>query len=221
MPGDAPRVKVEATRAHGAEIVTYDRMRDDREAVAAAVAQKTGRVLVPPFDDYAIMAGQGTAALELLTHAPDLDVLVGPVGGGGLMAGCTTAARGMRPDIRTYGVEAEGANDAQLSLRSGERVTIAAPTTIADGIRTTSLGRLTFPILRARLDDVLIVSDDEIRSAMGVLARDVHLVAEPTGAVALAAVLSGRLPVPKGSRVGVIVSGGNVDPELLSDVVRA
>ena len=221
MPRDAPRLKVEATRGYGAEVVLYDRLTEDREAIARRLAAETGRVLVPPFDDYVIMAGQGTAALELLEEVPDLDVLVAPVGGGGLMAGCSTAARALRPGIALYGVEADTANDTWLSLRKGERVTIPPPTTIADGIRLTTPGALTFPILQTQLTDVLLVTDDEIRAAVRALALHANLVVEPTGAVAAAAVLAGKLPASGGAKIGVILSGGNIDPDLLSDLVRA
>ena len=221
MPEDAPGLKLEATRGFGAEVVFYDRQTDDRAAVAARIVAETGRVLVPPYDDYAIMAGQGTAALELLADAPDLDALLTPVGGGGLMAGCSTVARARRPDIAVFGVEAEGADDTYLSLRKGERVTIPPPPTIADGIRIQTPGALTFPILQANLTDVLLVSDDEIRAALRLLALRAHLVVEPTGAVALAAVLAGKLPLAAGARVGVVLSGGNVDPRQLVAILAA
>jgi threo-3-hydroxy-L-aspartate ammonia-lyase len=221
MPTDAPALKLEATRGYGAEIVLYDRMKDDREALGRRIAAETGRVLVPPFDDYAIMAGQGTAALELLEDVPDLDALVTPVGGGGLLAGCSTAARGLAPGVRIIGVEADTANDTYLSFQRGERVTIPPPTTIADGIRLTSPGALTFPILQARVDEIALVSDDEIAHAVRFMALRVRVVVEPTGAVPVAAALSGRLNLSEGARVGVILSGGNIDPELLIRILRA
>jgi threonine dehydratase len=220
MPKDAPRLKLEATRNYGAEVVFYDRHRDDREAVARKVAAETSRVLVPPYDDYAIMAGQGTAALELFEDVPSLDALVAPVGGGGLLAGCATVARSLIPGLAVFGVETDTANDTLLSLRKGERVTIPPPPTIADGIRLTTPGELTFPILKERLTDIVLVSDDEVRAAVRFLVLRAHLVAEPTGAVGAAAVLSGRLPLPRGARVGVVLSGGNVDPELLVDILK-
>ncbi len=215
MPTDAPALKVEATRNYGADIVTYDRLKDDREAIARTIAVETGRVLVPPYDDYAIMAGQGTTALELLEDVPSLDVLVTPVGGGGLMAGCSTVARALFPGMQVFGVEADTANDTLLSLRKGARVAIEPPPTIADGIRLTIPGELTFPILKRTLTDIVLVSDDEIREAVGFLALRARIVVEPTGAVGAAAALMGRLPVPKGARVGVVLSGGNIDPDLL------
>lgn len=221
MPTDAPPLKVAATRAWGAEVVFYDRLRDDRAALAARLGRETGAVLVPPYDDYAIMAGQGTAALELLEEVPDLDALVTPVGGGGLMAGCSTAARALRPGIRVVGVEADTANDTYLSLQRGERVTIPPPPTIADGIRVQSPGALTFPILQRHVDAIALVTDDEIRAAVRFLALAVRLVVEPTGAVGVAAALGGRLGLPPGARVGVVLSGGNVDPALLVEILGA
>jgi threonine dehydratase len=215
MPTDAPALKVEATRNYGADIVTYDRLKEDREALARRIAAETGRVLVPPYDDYAIMAGQGTTALELLEDVPSLDVLVTPVGGGGLMAGCSTVARALFPGMQVFGVEADSANDTLLSLRKGARVAIEPPPTIADGIRSTIPGELTFPILKRTLTDVVLVSDDDIREAVRFLALRGRIIVEPTGAVGAAAALAGRLPVPKGARVGVVLSGGNIDPELL------
>jgi threonine dehydratase len=220
MPKDAPRLKLEATRNYGAEVVFYDRHQDDREAVACRIAAETNRVLVPPYDDYAIMAGQGTAALELFQDVPSLDALVAPVGGGGLMAGCATVARSLIPGIQVFGVETETANDTFLSFRKGERVTIPPPPTIADGIRLTTPGALTFPVLKERLTDVVLVSDAEVREAVRFLALRAHVVAEPTGAVGAAAVMSGRLPLPRGARVGVVISGGNVDPELLIEILK-
>ncbi len=221
MPSDAPALKLEATRNYGAEVVFYDRLKDDRAAMAQRLVDQTGRVLVPPYDDYAIMAGQGTAALELFQEVPSLDALVTPVGGGGLMAGCSTVAKSLVPGILAIGVEADTANDVYLSLQKGERVTIPPPPTIADGIRTTSPGVLTFPILQKNLAAVSLVTDDEIIAAVRFLALRARVVVEPTGAVGAAAVLSGKIPVPRGSRVGVVLSGGNIDPELLVRILQA
>ena len=220
MPSDAPALKLEATRGYGAEVVLYDRQKDDREALARRIADETGRVVVPPFDDYAIMAGQGTAALELMDDVGELDVLVTPVGGGGLMAGCSTVARALAPGITIVGVETETANDTYLSLRRGERVSIPPPPTIADGIRLTTPGALTFPILQENLTDVALVSDAEVIEAVRFLAFRVRIVVEPTGAVSAAAVLSGRLPVAPGCRVGVVLSGGNIDPAMLVEILK-
>jgi threonine dehydratase len=221
MPRDAPTLKIEATRGYGAEIVFYDRLREDREAKARRLAEETGRVMVPPYDDYAIMAGQGTAALELLEEVSSLDVLVTPVGGGGLMAGCSTVARALCPNAAVIGVEADTANDTYLSLEKGERVTIPPPPTIADGIRVTTPGALTFPVLQQNLTAIALVTDDEIRSAVRWLALRAHLVVEPTGAVAAAGVLARKLPAAPGARVGVILSGGNVDVDVLIETLRS
>ena len=221
MPKDAPALKLEATQNYGAEVVFYDRITDDREQLVRELMERTGRVLVPPFDDPEIMAGQGTAALELLEDVPSLDVLLAPIGGGGLLAGCSTVARTLFPGMQVFGVEPDTANDTYLSMRQGERVTIPPPPTIADGLRAMTPGALTFPVLRANLSDVLLVSDDEVRAAVRYLALRAHIVLEPSGAVAAAAVLSGRLPIPQNSRVGVILSGGNIDPGLLIDILRA
>ena len=221
MPTDAPALKLEATRNYGAEVVFYDRQKDDRAAVAQGIVERTGRVLVPPYDDYAIMAGQGTAALELFQEVRLLDAIVTPVGGGGLMAGCSTVARSLFPGIAVIGVEADTANDTYLSLQKGERVTIPPPPTIADGIRVTSPGALTFPILRANLTEVSLVTDAEIVVAVRFLALRARIVVEPTGAVGAAAVLAGKLPVARGARVGVVLSGGNIDPALLIEILQA
>jgi threonine dehydratase len=220
MPDDAPALKLEATRGYGAEVVFYDRLSDDRAAVAQRLVDETGRVLVPPYDDYAVMAGQGTAALEFLQDVPSLDALVTPVGGGGLMAGCSTVARTLFPGMAVVGVEADTANDTYLSLRKGERVTIPPPPTIADGIRVTSPGALTFPILQKNLTDLCLVTDEEIVATVRFLALRARIVVEPTGAVGAAAVLHGKLAVPRGSRVGVVLSGGNIDPELLIRILQ-
>ena len=214
MPEDAPRSKVEPTRAQGAKIVTYNRFTDDREAIAAEVMKQTGGTLVPPYDHSMIMAGQGTAALELMEDSPALDALVICIGGGGLFSGCSTIAKDLRPDIRIFGVEPEQANDTWLSLEKGEPVTIAPPDTIADGLRSPSPGRLTFPVIQKNAEKVLLVTEDEIRATMRFVMEKLHLVVEPSGAVALAAVLSGKMPAGIRS-VGVVLSGGNVDFEFL------
>lgn len=212
MPDDAPRAKVEATRGYGAEIVIYDRIKDDREAIGRRISDETGATLVPPYDHPWTMAGQGTAALELLEQAPDLDAIIAPVGGGGLLAGCATAAKAVNPRIRVFGAEPEEANDTQLSLRAGERITIPAPCTIADGLRAVRPGTLTFPIVQALAEDILLVSEDEIRAAMRFLLTRMKIVVEPSGAVPAAAVMSGKLPAGI-RRIGVVLSGGNVDLE--------
>jgi threonine dehydratase len=219
MPTDAPASKLAATRGYGAEVVFYDRQVEDREAKARELVAATGRVLVPPYDDPAIMAGQGTAALELLEEVPDLDALLTPMGGGGLMAGCSTVATALRPSMKIYGVEADTANDTYLSFKKGERVSIGPPPTIADGIRNLSPGALTFPINKQNVDDVLLVSDQEIEDAVRFLLLRAKILVEPTGAVPAAALLTGKLPLPRGSRVGIVLSGGNIDPALLAEIL--
>lgn len=216
MPEDAPRSKMEPTRALGAHIVTYDRLRDDREAIAARELAATGGTLVPPFDHPMIMAGQGTVALELLEDVPGdfPDALVVCVGGGGLLAGCATIAKSMRSGIRIFGVEPELARDTALSFAAGERVTIPPPETIADGLRATSPGKLTFPVIRRHVESILLVSESEIRATMKFLLERLKILVEPSGAVAVAAVLFGMLP-PEIKSVGVVISGGNVDLDFL------
>ncbi len=214
MPSDAPRAKREATEAQGARIVTYDRLRENREAIGQEIARQTGAALVPPFDHPWIIAGQGTAALELLEQAPELDALVAPLGGGGLLSGCAIAARSLRPGIRLFGAEPEDGNDWRLSLAAGRRVSIPPPSTIADGLRATQPGELTFSILQGMLEAVLLVSEEEIRRTVKFLLLRLKLLVEPSGAVAAAAVLHGKLP-PDVRSAGVILSGGNVDFELL------
>jgi threonine dehydratase len=217
MPLDAPKSKVEATRGYGATIVTYDRFTEDRDAIGRCIAEETGATLVPPFDHPWTMAGQGTAALELLDEIPDLDALVVCIGGGGLISGSAIAARAVRPGIRVFGVEPEGGNDTWLSFRAGKRMTIPVPQTIADGLRSPSPGELTFPIIQKNVEDVVLVSDDEIRETLKFFLTRMKLLIEPSGAVAPAALLFGKLPKDLG-RVGAIVSGGNVDLEFLQSL---
>ena len=220
MPTDASAVKVAGTRGYGAEIVRYDRFTEDREALARRLADERGLTLVPPYNDPAIIAGQGTAALELLEDMPDLDVIAAPVGGGGLISGTAIAARGLRPGIRVVGVETEAANHAYLSKLQDERVRIEPPDTLADGIRTQQLGTLTWPVVRAAVDEVVLVSEDEVRTALRFLLLRLKLVVEPTGALTAAAALSGKLR-PFGARAGLILSGGNVASDVLGDVLAA
>jgi threonine dehydratase len=214
MPEDAPRSKMEPTRALGAHIVTYNRFREDREKIAAEVLGRTGGVLAPPYDHPMIMAGQGTAALELLEEVPDLDALVMCVGGGGLAAGSATIAKAVRPGIRVFGVEPELGKDVWLSLAKGERVSIAPPETIADGLRTLSPGKLTFPILQKHLESVLLVSEEEIRATVRFLMERMKIIVEPSGAVGVAAAIFDKLPAGI-QNAGVIVTGGNIDPDFL------
>jgi threo-3-hydroxy-L-aspartate ammonia-lyase len=209
MPEDAPPAKVEATLGYGAEVIRYDRWTEDRDAIGRALADERGAVLVRPYDDPLVMAGAGTVALELLEDVPELDVLLVPVGGGGLIAGCATAAKALRPSIRVIGVEPETADDTRRSLAAGERVNIGVPRTIADGLQAAEPGELTFEVNRRLLDEVVAVSEEEIVDAMGFLFDRMKLVAEPSGAVGIAALLTGRVQAA-GRRVGVVISGGNV-----------
>jgi len=217
MPLDAPRSKVEATRAQGARIVTYDRLREDRTAIGKRIAEDTGATLVPPFDHPWTIAGQGTAALELIEEIPALDALVVPVGGGGLISGCSIAAKHLRPGIRVIGVEPADANDTALSLAAGKRVEIPAPETIADGLRSPAPGELTFPIIQRNVERVVLVTDSEIRDAMRFLLSRMKMLVEPSGAVTAAAALAGKLPEGLG-RTGLLLSGGNVDLDFLAEL---
>jgi len=217
MPEDAPKSKLEGTRARGARIVFYDRFKDDREALSEKIAAETGATMVPPYDHPWTIAGQGTAAVELIDEVPDLDAMVVCVGGGGLMAGSSIAAHHLRPQIRMFGVEPTLANDTYLSFESGQRVKIDSPPTIADGLRSTSPGELTFPILQKHLEKMLLVSEEEIRATVRFLAMRLKIVVEPSGAVSAAAVLFKKLPSGI-RRVGVVLSGGNVDYEQLASL---
>lgn len=218
MPDDAPKAKVAATRGYGAEIVFYDRLNQDREQVAIEIAERDGRVMVPPYDDELIMAGQGTAGLELLQETADLDCLLAPCSGGGLFAGVSIAAKALRPTIRCFPVEPETADDTRQSFLKGTRVSIPPPPTIADGLRVQSPGRMTFPVLQQTAEDVLTVSDDEIIETIRFLLFRMKMVVEPSGAAAAAAVLQNKLPKDV-KRVGVILSGGNIDAELLARIL--
>lgn len=210
MPEDAPRSKRDATAGYGARVVTYDRYSDDRAAVAGALAAEHGLALVAPYDDAHVVAGQGTAALELLDEVGDLGALVVPVGGGGLLAGSAVAATGAQRGIRVVGVEPEAGDDTRRSLAAGERVTVPVPRTIADGQAVVTPGALTFPIVQRLVDEIVLVDDDEIRATMRLVFERLKVVVEPSGATALAALLAGHVgALPR--RVGVIVSGGNVD----------
>lgn len=218
MPDDAPKAKVAATRGYGAEIVFYDRLKQDREQVAIELAERDGRVMVPPYDDYMILAGQATCGLEFLEEVPDLDCLLAPCSGGGLFAGVSTAAKAINPAIRCFPVEPDTADDTRQSFLKGERVSIPPPPTIADGLRVQSPGTLTFPVLQKTAEDVLTVSDEEIIETIRFFLFRMKLVVEPSGAAAAAAVLTGKLPRDAG-RVGVVLSGGNIDAELLSQIL--
>jgi threo-3-hydroxy-L-aspartate ammonia-lyase len=209
MPEDTPPAKLDATRGYGAEIVTYDRWTEKREEIGARLAEERGLALVRPYDDPLVMAGQGTAALELVEDVPQLDVLIVPVGGGGLIAGCATAAKALLPSVRVVGVEPDAGDDTRRSLAAGERVHIDVPRTIADGLQASAPGELTFEVNRRLVDEVVTVPDDAILAAMAFLFDRMKLVTEPSGAVGVAALLTGAVDA-HGATAGVVISGGNV-----------
>jgi threonine dehydratase len=215
MPQDAPELKRAATLGYGAEIVSFDRYKEPPEPLLQRLAEERGMTPVPPFDHAHVMAGQGTLAKELIEDAGALDVLITPVGGGGLLSGCATAAEALSPGCRCYGVEPEAGNDAQQSLAAGRIVHIETPRTIADAAQSRHVGELTFPVLRERAAGILTVSDAELVETMRFLASRMKIVVEPTGCLAAAAVLHGKLDV-RGRRVGIVLSGGNVDPGRLA-----
>jgi threonine dehydratase len=215
MPTDAPRSKVESTRARGATIVTYDRMTEDRTAIGNKIALEKGATLVPPFDDPRIIAGQGTAALELLEEVGDLDAIVVPVGGGGFISGVSIVAKSLRPSIRVIGAEPADGNDTYLSLAAGRRVEIPAPTTVADGLRSPMPGVLTFPIILRNVERVVLVDDAEIKHMVRLFLMRMKILVEPSGAVPAAAGLFRKLPDGL-RRVGFMISGGNIDFDLLA-----
>lgn len=219
MPEDAPAIKVEATRGYGGEVIFYNRYTEDREAIGKQLAAERGLTLIPPYDHPHVMAGQGTAARELIEQAGELDLLLVCLGGGGLLSGCAVAAKAMNPACKVIGVEPEAGNDGQRSFRSGEIVHIDTPKTIADGAQTQHLGNYTFPVIRELVDDIVTVSDAELVDTMAFLAGRMKVVAEPTGCLAAAAALHGKVDVA-GKRVGIIVSGGNVDLQRFAALIQ-
>ncbi len=210
MPEDAPAAKLAATRGYGAEVITYDRFTEDREAISQRIASERGMTLVPPYNHPHVIAGQGTAAMELLQEVPDLDYLFAPLGGGGLLSGTLLSAKALAPNCKVYGVEPEAGNDAQQSLRKGEIVKIATPKTIADGAQTQALGDITFAIIRRDVTDIITANDAQLVETMRFYAERMKIVVEPTGALSLAGARHGGIDL-KGKRVGFIISGGNVD----------
>ncbi len=219
MPSDAPRAKMAATAGAGATIVSYDRLKEDREEICRDLAEKTGSAVIPPYDHVLTIAGQGTAALELLAEAPGLEAMVACTGGGGLLGGCCVAAKGINPAIRMFGAEPELADDVWQSLQKGERVSIPPSLTIADGLRTPSPGKLTFPILQQHVEQIALISEDEIRAAVRFCLERLKIVVEPSGAVGVAAALFGKLPADV-TTVGIVISGGNVDLDQLAEICR-
>ena len=223
MPYDAPASKRDATRDYGGEVVEYDRYDGDPAVIAADLAAQRGSTFLPPFDHPDVIAGQGTAARELLTDVTALDALYAPLGGGGLLSGTCLAASALAPGCAVYGVEPEAGDDGRRSLEAGQVVTIPTPRTIADGAQTTALGRITFPLLRDHVDGILTATDAELVDTMRLLFTTLKLVVEPTGCLALAALRRLAAEEPdrvRGRRIGVIVSGGNVDPDRFAELVR-
>ena len=218
MPNDAPAAKVTATRGYGAEVVFYDRQKQDREAFALDLAEREKLVMVPPYDDYFILAGQGTCGLELVEEVPDLDCVLAPCSGGGLIAGVSAAAKAVNPKIRCFPVEPATADDTRQSFLKGERVSIPPPATIADGLRVQIPGKLTFPIVQQLAEDVLTVTDDEIIATMKFILFRMKMLVETSGAAAAAAVMFHKVPANV-KRVGVVLSGGNIDPESLRELL--
>jgi threonine dehydratase len=210
MPHDAPAVKVAATASHGARIVRYDRYREDRAAICQRLAEEHGLAIIPPYDHADVIAGQGTAALELFAEVGELDALFLPLGGGGLLAGTLLVAEALQPRCRVYGVEPAAGNDGQQSLRLGRRVRIEVPQTIADGAQTQQLGELSFPIIQRAVTDILTATDEQLRQSQRRLSDALQLVVEPTGCLGHAGAIAGGAAL-RGMRVGVILSGGNVD----------
>lgn len=210
MPEDAPPLKVAATRGYGAEVIFYDRYSEDRAALASSLATDRGLTIIPPFDHPNVIAGQGTAALELFDEVGPLDSLVVPIGGGGLISGCSTVAKAQPQPARVIGVEPEAGDDVKQSLAAGRLITIATPNTIADGQQTTSASELTLAVMTERVDEVVLVTDNEIVEAMRFAFERLKIVLEPSGATALAALMAGQVDSP-GNRVGLIASGGNID----------
>ena len=219
MPSDAPKIKVAATKGYGAEVVFYDRYKEDREAIGRQIMEERKMTLIPPYDHPHVMAGQGTAAKELIEDVGNLDMLFAPVGGGGLISGCATAAKAMIPGCRVIGVEPEAGNDAQRSLREGKIVHIEVPKTIADGAQTQHLGQYTFPVMQHLVNDILTVTDSELIEAMKFFAGRMKIVVEPTGCLGAAAVFGKHLEV-SGKRIGVILSGGNIDLMSFASMIR-
>nr|WP_030501661.1 pyridoxal-phosphate dependent enzyme [Micromonospora purpureochromogenes] len=217
MPADTPPSKVTATAGYGAEIVTFDRYTDDRFTISDRLAAERGLTLIPPYDHADVIAGAGTTAVELWDDIDDLDALIVPLGGGGHLAGCATVLRTIAPTTRLVGVETEAGDKNRRSVRAGRPVFIPVPRTIADGVTGERTGLLTFPIIQRLVDEVVVVSDEEILTAMTFLSDRMKLVVEPSGALAVAALLAGRVRITR-QRVGVILSGGNISADLFSDL---
>lgn len=220
MPHDAPSTKVAATKGYGGKVVVYDRYKEDREQIGRDLAAKDGLTLIPPYDHPDVVAGQGTAAMELIEEVGPLDALFVCLGGGGLLAGSALAARGLAPRCKVYGVEPEAGNDGQQSFRAGFIVHIDTPKTIADGAQTQHLGEYTFPIIRRDVEDVLTVSDSQLMDCMRFLAARMKIVVEPTGCLGFAAARERKAHL-RGKKIGVLLSGGNIDLERYASFLKA
>ncbi|KVS13944.1 threo-3-hydroxy-L-aspartate ammonia-lyase [Burkholderia multivorans] len=220
MPQDAPAAKIAATRGYGATVVTYDRYTEDREQIGRELAERDGLTLIPPYDHPDVIAGQGTAAMELFDEVGPLDAVFTPLGGGGLLSGTALATRALSPNARLYGVEPEAGNDGQQSFRSGAIVHIDTPRTIADGAQTQHLGNITFPIIRRDVDDILTATDDELVECMRLFASRMKIVVEPTGCLSFAGARRMKDEL-KGKRVGIVISGGNVDLDAFSALLAS
>lgn len=218
MPNDAPALKIQATREYGGDVIFYDRFTENREEIARRLAEERGMTLIPPYDHPDVICGQGTAAKELFEEVGSLDILLVPLGGGGLLAGCALAASGLSPDCKVIGVEPEAGNDGQQSLRRGEIVHIGVPKTIADGAMVTHIGEHNFEVIKRRVDDIVLVTDAQLVETMKFFAERMKMVVEPTGCLGAAAALCGVVPVG-GKRVGILISGGNVDLSRFGELV--
>lgn len=220
MPQDAPAAKLAATRGYGAEVITFDRFKEDREALSRQLAEERGMTLIPPFDHADVIAGQGTAAKELFEEVGELDHFFVCLGGGGLLSGSALSARALSPKCQVYGVEPEAGNDGQQSLRSGQRIKIAVPQTLADGAQTQQLGELTFEIIRNQVDDIFTATDAQLVDSMRFYAERMKMLVEPTGCLSLAGAGSSGLDL-RGARVGVLISGGNIDLSRFAQLVTS
>jgi threonine dehydratase len=218
MPNDAPALKVQATKEYGGEVIFYDRYTENREQIAARLAEERGMTLIPPYDHPDVICGQGTAAMELFQDVGQLDVLLVPLGGGGLLAGSALAASGLSPACKVIGVEPEAGDDGRQSLRKGEIVHIGVPKTIADGAMVTHIGEHNFEVIRRRVDDIVTVSDAQLVDTMKFFAERMKMMVEPTGCLGAAAALHGAYPVA-GKRAGILISGGNVDLSRFAELV--
>lgn len=220
VPHDAPEVKLQAIKSYGANIVFYNRFKEDRELISQTLIEEKGCTLIPPFDNYNVLSGQGTLAKELIETVGNLDYLFVQVGGGGLIAGCSIATKQLLPNCQVIGVEPEIANDASQSFNSGQRIKIPTPNSIADGLNTPLIGDLVFPIIQKNVNNIITVTENEISQTMYFLWTRCKIMCEPSGAVSTAAIFSGRFPNIQGKRIGVVISGGNVDVRQASSLFK-